>query len=122
MRACCQAAQAYSTCIVLDAISTLSPYTRPMFGCLAIYVKDKIVLILRDKPKSTADDGVLRVLLFSLSARKRAIPTRLDFGFPPTASLNTVIFGRMSLLRTNGRDFWLGVQQGRYAILFEAKG
>ena len=43
---------------VLDAISTLSPYTRPMFGCLAIYVKDKIVLILRDKPKSAADNGV----------------------------------------------------------------
>jgi hypothetical protein len=43
---------------VLDAISTLSPYTRPMFGCVAIYVKDKIVLILRDKPKSTADNGV----------------------------------------------------------------
>jgi hypothetical protein len=43
---------------VLDAISTLSPYTRPMFGCLAIYVKDKIVLILRDKLKSTADNGV----------------------------------------------------------------
>jgi hypothetical protein len=43
---------------VLDAIATLSPYTRPMFGCLAIYVKDKIVLILRDKPKSTADNGV----------------------------------------------------------------
>jgi hypothetical protein len=29
-----------------------------MFGCLAIYVKDKIVLILRDKPKNTADNGV----------------------------------------------------------------
>jgi hypothetical protein len=43
---------------VLDAISALSPYTRPMFGCLAIYVKDKIVLILRDKPKSTPDNGV----------------------------------------------------------------
>ena len=43
---------------VLDAISSLSPYTRPMFGCLAIYVKDKIVLILRDKPKSSADNGV----------------------------------------------------------------
>ena len=43
---------------VLDAISPLSPYTRPMFGCLAIYVKDKIVLILRDKPKSPADNGV----------------------------------------------------------------
>jgi len=43
---------------VLDAISTLSPYTRPMFGCLAIYVREKIVLILRDKPKNTADNGV----------------------------------------------------------------
>jgi hypothetical protein len=43
---------------VLDALSTLSPYTRPMFGCLAIYVKDKIVLILRDKSTNTADNGV----------------------------------------------------------------
>jgi len=43
---------------VVDAISTLSPYTRPMFGCLAIYVKDKIVLILRDKPTHAADNGV----------------------------------------------------------------
>jgi hypothetical protein len=43
---------------VLDAIAPLSPYTRPMFGCLAIYVKEKIVLILRDKPESTADNGV----------------------------------------------------------------
>jgi len=29
-----------------------------MFGCLAVYVGDKIVLILRDKPDSTADNGV----------------------------------------------------------------
>ena len=43
---------------VLDALSPLSPCTRPMFGCLAIYVNDKIVLILRDKPKNTADNGV----------------------------------------------------------------
>ena len=43
---------------VLDALSGLSPYTRPMFGCLAVYVRDKIVLILRDKPKSTSDNGV----------------------------------------------------------------
>lgn len=39
---------------VLDAIASLSPYTRPMFGCLAVYVKDKIVLILRDKPTSAS--------------------------------------------------------------------
>jgi len=43
---------------VLDAIASLSPYTRPMFGCLAVYVKDKIVLILRDKLTSTGDNGV----------------------------------------------------------------
>lgn len=29
-----------------------------MFGCLAVYVVDKIVLILRDKPGQTADNGV----------------------------------------------------------------
>ena len=43
---------------VLDALSPLSPHTHPMFGCLAIYVKDKIVLILRDKPNNRTDNGV----------------------------------------------------------------
>jgi hypothetical protein len=43
---------------VLDAISSLSPKTRPMFGCLAVYVEDKIVLVLRDKRTETADNGV----------------------------------------------------------------
>ena len=50
---------------VLDALASLSPRTRPMFGCLAIYVEDKIVLIVRnkdnnneDKRDQTADNGV----------------------------------------------------------------
>ena len=43
---------------VLDAIAPLSPRTRPMFGCLAVYVEDKIVLILRYKRDGTADNGV----------------------------------------------------------------
>ena len=43
---------------VLDAVAHLSPTTRPMFGCLAVYVQEKIVLILRDKPNETADNGV----------------------------------------------------------------
>jgi hypothetical protein len=43
---------------VLDAISALSPRTRPMFGCVAVYVEEKIVLILRDKPGAEADNGV----------------------------------------------------------------
>ena len=43
---------------VLVAIASLPPYTRPMFGCLAVYVKDKIMLILRDRGENTADNGV----------------------------------------------------------------
>lgn len=43
---------------VLEALEGLSPYTRPMFGCLAVYVGDKIVLILRDKPGQSPDNGV----------------------------------------------------------------
>ena len=42
----------------LDAIAALSPTTRPMFGCVAVYVGEKIVLILRDRPKATSDNGV----------------------------------------------------------------
>ena len=29
-----------------------------MFGCVAVYVEEKIVLILRDKPGAEADNGV----------------------------------------------------------------
>jgi hypothetical protein len=43
---------------VLDALASLSPRTRPMFGCLAVYLGDRIVLILRDKPGNPADNGV----------------------------------------------------------------
>ena len=43
---------------VLDALAAVSPRTNPMFGCLAVYVGNKIVLILRDKPTPDADNGV----------------------------------------------------------------
>jgi hypothetical protein len=43
---------------VLEALAPLSPRTNPMFGCLAIYVGEKIVLILRDKPEPSPDNGV----------------------------------------------------------------
>jgi hypothetical protein len=43
---------------VLDAIAALSPRTRPMFGCLAVYIGEKIVLVLRDKPDKRSDNGV----------------------------------------------------------------
>jgi hypothetical protein len=43
---------------VLDALAELSPRTNPMFGCLAVYVGEKIVLVLRDKRQPNADNGV----------------------------------------------------------------
>jgi hypothetical protein len=43
---------------VLDALAPLEPVTHPMFGCLAIYVGPKIVLILRDKGGESLDNGV----------------------------------------------------------------
>ena len=43
---------------VLEALAAVAPTTRPMFGCLAVYVDDRIVLILRDRQSAPADNGV----------------------------------------------------------------
>jgi hypothetical protein len=43
---------------VLEALSQLPIETRSMFGCLAVYVGDKIVLMLREKQKQVEDNGV----------------------------------------------------------------
>src|ERR1019366_10222917 len=42
---------------VLAELEELGPVTRPMFGCHAVYVDDKIVFILRDKSDPRDDDG-----------------------------------------------------------------
>jgi hypothetical protein len=42
----------------LEALSPLSARTNPMFGCLAVYVGEKIALMLRDKREGTADNGI----------------------------------------------------------------
>jgi hypothetical protein len=43
---------------VLEALDRVSPWTRPLFGSLAVYVGEKIVLVLRDKPTYPSDNGV----------------------------------------------------------------
>ena len=43
---------------VLDALAAVSPWTRPLFGCTAIYVGEKIVLCVREKPTFPRDNGV----------------------------------------------------------------
>jgi hypothetical protein len=43
---------------VLEGLAGIRYITRPMFGCLAVYVKEKIVLVLRDKPAAISSNGV----------------------------------------------------------------
>lgn len=43
---------------VLEKLSRCSPIVRPMFGCHAVYVAEKIVLILRSKDSDIHDNGV----------------------------------------------------------------
>jgi hypothetical protein len=43
---------------VLEALAPLSPRTNPMFGCLAVYAGEKIMVILRDKSENAGDNGV----------------------------------------------------------------
>lgn len=41
---------------VLEALEPVAPETRPMFGCTAVYVDERVVFMLRDKGDS--DSGV----------------------------------------------------------------
>ena len=43
---------------VLDAIAEMHPTTRAMFGALAVYVGEKIVFLLRDRPADPQANGV----------------------------------------------------------------
>lgn len=42
---------------VMEELSDLPIYTKPMFGCLAVYLDEKIVFILRQK-KNDIDNGI----------------------------------------------------------------
>lgn len=43
---------------VLDELAPLEPVTRPMFGSTAVYVDDRMVLVLREKEAHPEDNGV----------------------------------------------------------------
>jgi hypothetical protein len=43
---------------VLEELFSLDPVVKPMFGCHALYIGDAIVLITRNKPEHTTDNGV----------------------------------------------------------------
>jgi hypothetical protein len=43
---------------VLEELDRIQPRVKPMFGCYAIYVGEKMILILRQRNEHTDDNGV----------------------------------------------------------------
>lgn len=43
---------------VLAELADLDPLVKPMFGAYGVYVRGKIVIILRERPKSPEDNGI----------------------------------------------------------------
>lgn len=43
---------------IIEALDSLDPLIKPMFGCHAIYIKEKIILILRKKGNEDKDNGI----------------------------------------------------------------
>src|SRR5258706_2681538 len=66
---------------VLEALAEVEPRTNPMFGCLAVYVGEKIVLILRDRPKYPKDNGVwIATTLDHHESLRREVPHMRSVG------------------------------------------
>ena len=61
---------------VLEQLYSVNVEIRPMFGCFALYVRNKIVLILRKRNTSTRDNGVwLATSKEHHASLKRAFPS-----------------------------------------------
>lgn len=62
---------------ILEALAPLQPEVQPMFSGFAVYVGEKIVLMLQDSTKQPKDNGVW--LVFSESANLADPGIRQDF-------------------------------------------
>ncbi len=73
---------------VLERLAPLRPYTNPMFGSFAVYVGEKIVLILRQRESSPQDNGVWLATTEEHHASLRQVFPRMRsiavFGTPVT--------------------------------------
>src|ERR1700739_1882174 len=75
---------------ILEALAPLEPEVRPMFSGFAVYVEEKIVLMLRDSPKQPKDNGVW--LVFSETANLAEPAIREDF---PSLRLIDLLGGKI---------------------------
>ena len=86
---------------VLEALEALQPRTNPMFGCLAVYVGEKIVMVLRDKADGHPDTGV-----WLATTKDQHASLRQDF--PNMRSIGVLAGGGLTgwqLLAADAPDF-----------------
>jgi hypothetical protein len=76
---------------ILEALTALEPEVRPMFSGFAVYVGEKIVLMLRDSLKQPKDNGVW--LVFSETANLADPGIRQDF---PSLRLIDLLGGKIA--------------------------
>jgi hypothetical protein len=75
---------------IIEALAPLEPGVRPMFSGFAVYVGEKIVLILRDSLKQPEDNGVW--LVFSETANLADPGIQQDF---PSLRLINLLGGKI---------------------------
>ena len=75
---------------IVEALAPLEPEVRSMFSGFAVYVGEKIVLMLRDSAKQPKDNGVW--LVFSETANLADPGTRKDF---PSIRLIKLLGGKI---------------------------
>jgi hypothetical protein len=76
---------------ILEALTPLEAEVRPMFSGFAVYVGDKIMLMLRDSPKHPEDNGIW--LVFSETANLADPSIRRDF---PSLRLIGLLGGKIA--------------------------
>jgi hypothetical protein len=76
---------------ILEALAPLEPEVRPMFSGFAVYVGEKIALMLRDSLKQPGDNGVW--LVFSETADLADPTIRQDF---PSLRLIDLLGGKIA--------------------------
>jgi hypothetical protein len=88
---------------VLEALAPLRPEVRRMFSGFAVYIGDRIVLMLRDHPRSPQDNGVWLVL--SESANPEDPQLRCEFPSLRRIELLGNKIGHWLLIPSDGPDF-----------------